>query len=68
MTTEHYHDILSYLHRLIDGTPWQGHLYAVGGCCRDEIIGCEIKDVELAVWLPGGALPLPTGSTSAVLP
>lgn len=30
MTTEHYHDILSYLHRLIDGTPWQGHLYAVG--------------------------------------
>ena len=56
MTTEHYHDILSYLHRLIDGTPWQGHLYAVGGCCRDEIIGCEIKDVDLAVSLPDGGI------------
>lgn len=56
MTTEHYHDILSYLHRLIDGTPWQGHLYAVGGCCRDEIIGCEIKDIDLAVSLPDGGI------------
>lgn len=56
MTTGHYHDILSYLKELIAGTEWEGHLFAVGGCCRDEIIGCEIKDIDLAVSLPGGGI------------
>jgi len=56
MTTEHYHNILSYIKSLIEGTQWEGHIFAVGGCCRDEIIGCEIKDVDLAVSLPGGGI------------
>lgn len=56
MTSEHYHNILTYLRDLIAGTQWEGHLFAVGGCCRDEIIGCEIKDVDLAVSLPGGGI------------
>ncbi len=56
MTTGHYHNILSYLQNLIAGTQWEGNVYAVGGCCRDEIIGCEIKDVDLAVSLPGGGI------------
>lgn len=56
MTTERYHEILSYLRGLVDGTEWQDHLYAVGGCCRDSIMGCEIKDIDLAVDLPGGGI------------
>lgn len=56
MTIREYHDILEYLQRLIDGTQWQGYVYAVGGCCRDEILGNEIKDVDLAVELPGGGI------------
>lgn len=56
MTSEHYHNILAYLRDLITGTKWEGHLYAVGGCCRDEIIGCEIKDIDLAVSLPNGGI------------
>lgn len=56
MTIEDYHKILDYLRTLIVGTQWEGHVFAVGGCCRDEIIGCEIKDIDLAVSLPGGGI------------
>ena len=56
MTIGDYHKILDYLRSLIDGTQWEGHVFAVGGCCRDEIIGCEIKDIDLAVSLPGGGI------------
>lgn len=58
MTSGHYHEILEYIRNLIDGTCWQNHVFAVGGCCRDEILGCEIKDVDLAVSLPGGGIDL----------
>ena len=33
MTTELYHNICDYLSQLILGTEWEGHIYAVGGCC-----------------------------------
>lgn len=56
MTSEYYHRILDYLRGLIEGTRWEGHVYAVGGCCRDEIIGCDIKDVDLAIDLAGGGI------------
>lgn len=56
MTSQHYRDILTYLRDLIAGTRWEGCVYAVGGCCRDEILGTEIKDIDLAVELPGGGL------------
>lgn len=56
MTTQIYHDICSYLRRLIEGTPYEGHLFAVGGCCRDEVMGNDIKDVDLAVDLPDGGI------------
>ncbi|MDE6207215.1 MAG: HD domain-containing protein [Muribaculaceae bacterium] len=58
MTTEHYRDILSYLRRLFRGTVWEGHVYAVGGCCRDALMGREIKDIDLAVERPNGGIEL----------
>lgn len=56
MTTKLYHVVLSWLRDLIADTQWEGHVYAVGGCCRDEIMGFEIKDIDLAVDLPNGGV------------
>lgn len=56
MTTKLYHIICEWLRDLIEGTPWEGHVFAVGGCCRDEIMGFEIKDLDLAVDLPDGGV------------
>lgn len=56
MTSAHYHRIIDYLRRIIDATQWENHVFTVGGCCRDEILGHEIKDVDLAVDLPGGGI------------
>ena len=56
MTVEHYHTILDYIRRTIAGTQWEGKVYAVGGCCRDEILGVDINDIDLAVELAGGGI------------
>ncbi len=56
MTTKLYYIICEWLRDLIQGTPWEGHVFAVGGCCRDEMMGFEIKDLDLAVDLPNGGV------------
>lgn len=56
MTTKLYHVICLWLRELIAGTRWEGHLYAVGGCCRDDVMGFDIKDLDLAVNLPNGGI------------
>lgn len=56
MTEEIYHKILDYFKKVSSGTKWEGHLFAVGGCVRDEILGSEIHDVDIAVDLPNGGV------------
>ena len=56
MTDNTYHKILDYFRRISEGTKWDGHLYAVGGCVRDEILGAPIHDVDIAVDLPDGGV------------
>lgn len=56
MTEHHYHNILQYFRDIIRGTKWDGHLYAVGGCVRDEVLGSEIHDVDIAVDIPNGGI------------
>lgn len=56
MTVGKYHEICDYLRDVTDASQWEGHVYAVGGCCRDELLGLPIKDVDLAVDLPGGGI------------
>lgn len=51
-----YHSICDTLRGLIVGTEWEGHVFAVGGCCRDEVIGRDINDVDLAVNLRDGGV------------
>lgn len=60
MTLQTYNDILEYLKSLIRNTVWENHLYAVGGCVRDEFLGREINDVDLAVDLPDGGVKFAT--------
>ena len=38
------------------GTEWENHVYTVGGCVRDELMGSEIKDIDLCVSLPSGGV------------
>lgn len=56
MTIEIYNQICRYLKLTIEGTIWEGHVYAVGGCCRDSILGDPIKDVDLAIDTPNGGI------------
>lgn len=58
MTTEHYDEICTFLRRLLEGSPWEGHVYTVGGCCRDMIMRAPINDIDLAVSLPDGGVGL----------
>lgn len=51
-----YIQIKDFLGRLIIGTEWEGHVFTVGGCVRDEIMGLEIKDIDMCVSLQGGGI------------
>lgn len=48
--------ICTYLRELIAGTQWEGHLFVVGGCCRDIVMGRPIHDLDLTVDLPLGSV------------
>ena len=56
MKREIYTMIKMFLGELIKGTEWEGHVFTVGGCVRDEIMGSEIKDIDLCVSLPSGGI------------
>lgn len=56
MTKEEFRNIIGTVRELISGTEWEGHVFAVGGCCRDELMGLSIKDVDMVVDLPDGGI------------
>lgn len=56
MTTETYIGIQHALAEIIKGTEWEGHVYLVGGCVRDELMHHEIHDVDIAVTRPNGGI------------
>lgn len=58
MKLETYDMVISILKMLIKGTKFEGHVYAVGGCERDRILGNEIKDIDIVVDLPRGGIEL----------
>lgn len=58
MKRELYISITKHLRDLIQGTEFEGHVLSVGGCVRDDIMGLEIKDIDLAVTLPDGGIKL----------
>lgn len=58
MTKEIFYQVVDWLRQITKNTEFDGHVYAVGGCCRDIIAGDEIKDIDLAVTLPDGGVRL----------
>lgn len=58
MKLETYDMVISILKMLIKGTKFEGHVYSVGGCERDRILGNEIKDIDIVVDLPRGGIEL----------
>lgn len=53
-----YIEIRDRLKTLISGTEFENRAFFVGGCCRDDIMGCEIKDIDISVALPDGGIRL----------
>ena len=58
MKFEIYKDIIKELKIIIANTKFEGKTYCVGGCCRDQILGNEIKDIDIVVELPNGGIEL----------
>lgn len=58
MTQELYTDIVNYLKNCIINTEFENKVYTVGGCCRDIILGNDIKDIDLVIELPNGGIKL----------
>ena len=58
MKLELYKEIRSYIKTLIAGTKFEHLTYCVGGCCRDEVLGNDIKDIDIVVELENGGIEL----------
>lgn len=58
MKLETYDMVISILKTLINGTKFEGHVYSVGGCERDRILGNEIMDIDIVVDRPRGGIEL----------
>lgn len=56
MTKEEYIGIRTALAQIIKGTMWEGHVYLVGGCVRDEIMHREVHDIDIAVDIVNGGI------------
>lgn len=51
-----YKEIVTYLSDIIKNTIYENHVYTVGGCCRDEFLGNDIKDIDIVIDLPNGGI------------
>lgn len=56
MNNELYIKIKEHLGKLTQNTMWEGHVFTVGGCVRDEIMGEEVKDIDVCITLPNGGI------------
>lgn len=56
MKKELYIEIKDFLREVIRGTDFEGHVMTVGGCVRDELMGLEIKDIDMCVSLSEGGI------------
>lgn len=54
--TTDYGKIFETLRNIIKGTKYDGHVFTVGGCERDRILGNHIKDVDIVIDLPNGGI------------
>lgn len=58
MTAKQFLETAEYLRTCIEGSKFEGHVYAVGGCMRDYLLSRPIKDIDICVDLPDGGIEL----------
>ena len=56
MTHKDFLNITEYIGVIIRGTPFENHVFAVGGSVRDFYMGNDIKDIDLVIDLPHGGV------------
>lgn len=56
MKQKQYIEIRHAIRGIIKGTEWEGHVFVVGGCVRDEIMGLDIKDIDMVIDMPNGGI------------
>lgn len=56
MKISEFMQVMDYLRDIINGTEFEGHVFAVGGCVRDKNLGSDIKDIDLVVDLLNGGI------------
>lgn len=56
MKQKQYIEIRHAIRSIIKGTEWEGHVFVVGGCVRDEIMGLDIKDIDMVIDMPNGGI------------
>lgn len=56
MKLNEYNAVKEYLRELIKDTEFNNKVFCVGGCCRDAILGDDIKDIDIVIELPNGGV------------
>ena len=56
MTQKDFYKITDYIRKIIEGTSFENHVFAVGGSVRDLEMNNEIKDIDLVIDLPNGGV------------
>lgn len=51
-----YDGIVGHLGRIVCGSPFENHVFTVGGCERDRLMGNPIKDIDIVIDLPNGGI------------
>ena len=54
---------LEYMKNLIKGTEWENNIYLAGGAVRDELMGTEVKDLDMVADKPNGGIDFANWST-----
>ena len=56
MTQKDFYKITDYIRKIIEGTSFENHVFAVGGSVSDLSMNNEIKDIDLVIDLPNGGV------------
>ena len=51
-----YDKVFETLKNIIKGTKYENHVFTVGGCERDRIIGGIVKDIDIVLDVPNGGV------------
>ena len=63
MTIEEFKGVIDFLRSAIKNTEYENHVYLVGGCVRDYLMGDTIADIDIAIDIPNGGYKFSTWLT-----